>query len=283
MFKHTLVTRWIHENRVLHRNWSRVLDALHDHHPSNIKIEDQACHHQTIALADIVEEETCAPGQNDPKESETDRSVRLTATHAPVFRAKADGRWEKSTPHVAISLSLYSKSEDIALLVSDVEGVQAKRDGSVTQMRWSLDVVYAVWLSDEVNQQPGNVCFNIILADCPTVKTRTFTGTKQWQIVHNAPPSKLCSMSTTHAYLRCEIKQTLAEAFVKELRQHYFKGRVENNSHVIRFTSPSSRSGNLVRKHLHHMCLSNHNHTYLNHRVEEVQRPTSITNPCKTL
>ena len=192
-----------------------------------------------------MEEDTCAPGQNDPKESEGDRSVRLTATHAPVFRAKADGRWEKSSDHHTITLSLYSKSGDIALFQTDVEALKAKRDGAVTQMRWSLDLIFAVWLTDEARQQPGNVCFNIVLADAPTVKTRTFTGTSQWQIINAAPPSKLYSMSTTHGYLRVEIKQSLAQTFMKELRKHYSKGCVKVKEHIIHFVAPTSRSGAL--------------------------------------
>ena len=180
--------------------------------------------------------------QNDPTEEETERAVRMAATHVPVVRAKADGRWERSTENQMVTLSLYSKSREVALFTSNVEDEKLKRDGAVIQMRWSLDLIYAVWITDESRQQPGNACFNIVLADSPVVKSRMYSGKKMWQVVHAAPPSKLCSMSSTHAYLCAEIKRTEAEVFVTELRKHYCADS-NNHGHIILFEKPPTRSG----------------------------------------
>ena len=59
---------------------------------------------QVTAVTNRAEEEECAPGQNDPQENEKERTVRLSATHGPVVRAKVDGRWSKSTKHFTITL-----------------------------------------------------------------------------------------------------------------------------------------------------------------------------------
>ena len=179
------------------------------------------------------------------QENASERAERLEATHAPVKRAKADGRWQKSTEHQHLKLSLYSKGRVLALSVTNVSAAATRRDGAVTQMSWSIDLIYAVWISDESEQQEGNVCFNIILCDPPTVKSRTYTGTKQWQVVHTAPPSAVCAMSTTHAYLRVEIEQTIAAKFIEELHTHYSSDSINPNpkKHTILFSKPPSRSG----------------------------------------
>lgn len=189
------------------------------------------------------EEEQTGPGQNDPQENENDRDVRLSATHAPVHRAKADGRWMKSTDHCGITLSLYSKSKEVALFVSNLEEEEKKKDGAVVQMRWDLDLVYAVWLTDEPGQKTGNVCCNIICCDAPVIKSRTYAGAHMWRIIHAAPPIPLSSMSTTHAYLRSEISREVANAFVTELKLHYSPGPSTTANHVIQFNAPSCRSG----------------------------------------
>ena len=142
-----------------------------------------------------------------------------------------------------MKLSLYSKGRNIAISVTDVAAAAARRDGAVVQLRWHLDLIYAVWLSDEVGQADGNICFNIILCDAPTVKSRTYTGTQQYRVVHSAPPSSICSMSSTHAYLRAEISSSIAQTFVSELKQFYTAGNVPQKHHHILFSKPPSRAG----------------------------------------
>ena len=194
-------------------------------------------------VSSSVEEEQTAPNQNDPKESEKERSIRLSATHADVIRAKADKRWLKSTKHCGITLSLYSKSKEVALFVSNLEEEERKKDGAVVQMRWDLDLVYAVWLTDEPGQQSDNVCFNIVLCDAPVIKSRTYSGAHMWRVIHAAPPIALSAMSTTHAYLRAEINRSVANTFVSELRRHYSPRTPTTTQHVMQFNKPSSRAG----------------------------------------
>ena len=147
------------------------------------------------------------------------------------------------TPSSPLHCSLYSKAKQVALFLTNVDDAEKKKDGAVTQMRWDLDLIYSLWVSDEPGQQEGNACLNIILCDRPTVKTRTYKGTHQWQVVHAAPPIALSSMSTTHAYLRAEIHQGVVDAFMRELRLHYSPDTSITMKHIIRFAPPSSRSG----------------------------------------